>query len=135
MTNDPISNLLTVIRNAIRTSDKSKHRTVSVPSSKQLKKIADILQENGYIEKCRVVTQDKSKKSTLEILLGNTAKNNILGLKRISTPGLKVYAQAKNLPNVLNGYGIAIISTSKGIMTNKEAKEQGLGGEVLAYVW
>lgn len=133
MTNDPISNLLTVIRNAIRTSDKSKHRTVSVPSSKQLVKIADILQKNGYIEKYRV-NEYQPKKQTLEILLGHAGRN-ILGLKRISTPGLKVYAQAKTLPNVLNGYGIAIISTSKGIMTNKEAKELGLGGEVLAYVW
>lgn len=134
MLNDPISNLLTVIRNAIKSSDKNKHRTVSVPSSKQLVKIADILQKNGYIEKYRV-SEYQPKKFTLEILLGNNSKNNILGLKRISTPGLKVYAQAKTLPNVLNGYGIAIISTSKGIMTNKEAKEQGLGGEVLAYVW
>lgn len=133
MLNDPISNLLTVIRNAIRSSDKSKHRTVSVQSSKQLVKIADILQKNGYIEKYRV-NESQPKKPTLEILLGHSGKN-ILGLKRISTPGLKVYAQAKTLPSVLNGYGIAIISTSKGIMTNKEAKKQGLGGEVLAYVW
>lgn len=133
MTNDPISNLLTVVRNAIKTSDKNKYRTVSVQSSKQLVKIADILYKNGYIEKYRVNEQEL-KKPTLEILLGNSGKN-ILGLKRISTPGLKVYAQAKSLPIVLNGYGIAIISTSKGIMTNKEAKEQGLGGEVLAYVW
>lgn len=133
MTNDPISNLLTVIRNAIKTSDKSKHRTVSVQSSKQLVKIADILYKNGYIEKYRV-NETEPKKPTLEILLGNNGRN-ILGLKRISTPGLKVYAQAKTLPSVLNGYGIAIISTSKGIMTNKEAKKLGLGGEVLAYVW
>ncbi|MDQ7982870.1 MAG: 30S ribosomal protein S8 [Spiroplasma sp.] len=134
MTNDPISNLLTVIRNAIKTSDKSKHRSVSVQSSKQLVKIAEILYKNGYIEKYRV-NEHEPKKPTLEILLGNTAKNNILGLKRISSPGLKVYAQAKSLPSVLNGYGIAIISTSKGIMTNKQAKKLGLGGEVLAYVW
>lgn len=134
MTNDPISNLLTVIRNAIKSSDKSKHRSVSVQSSKQLEKIAEILYKNGYIEKYRV-NEHEPKKFTLEILLGNTAKNNILGLKRISSPGLKVYAQAKTLPSVLNGYGIAIISTSKGIMTNKQAKKLGLGGEVLAYVW
>lgn len=134
MLNDPISNLLTVIRNAIKTSDKGKHRSVSVPSSKQLVEIARILQKNGYIEKYRV-NELQPKKPVLEILLGNSGRNNILGLKRISTPGLRVYAQSKSLPNVLNGYGIAIVSTSKGIMTNKEAKEQNLGGEVLAYVW
>lgn len=134
MVNDPISNLLTVIRNAIKTSDKSKHRVVTMQSSKQLIQIANILQENGYIEKYHV-SENQPKKFTLKISLGNNAKNNILGLKRISSPGLKVYAQSKSLPNVLNGYGIAIISTSKGIMTNKKAKELGLGGEVLAYVW
>ncbi|MGL5268651.1 MAG: 30S ribosomal protein S8 [Spiroplasma sp.] len=133
MLNDPISNLLTIIRNATKTSDKSKHHNVSVPSSKQLVKIADILQENGYIREY-TVNKSNPKKPILKILLGNNGKN-ILGLKRISTPGLRVYAQAKFLPSVLNGYGIAIISTSKGIMTNKKAKEQGLGGEVLAYVW
>ncbi|WP_338975783.1 30S ribosomal protein S8 [Spiroplasma endosymbiont of Monopis laevigella] len=134
MMTDPISNILTVIRNAISAADSSKHRVVSVPSSKQLVKIADILQKNGYIEKYRV-TKENPSKPKLEILLVHTGKSPILGLKRISKPGLRMYAKCEDLPSVLNGYGIAIISTSKGIMTNKQAKKLGLGGEVLAYVW
>lgn len=134
MFNDPISNLLTVIRNAITANDKSKHRSVSVPASKQLIKIVEILHKNSYIEKYRVNETNPAKK-TLEILISNNGKSNILGLKRISSPGLRVYAKSDSLPSVLNGYGIAIISTSQGIMTNKEAKKLGLGGEVLAYVW
>ena len=133
MMTDPISNLLTVIRNAIRAQDSSKHRVVSVPSSKQLVKIAEILVINGYIEKYRVTPIEKStKKSKLELLLVHSGKSSILGLKRISRPGLRVYAKHEDLPTVLNGFGIAIVSTSKGIMTNKQAKKLGLGGEVLA---
>ena len=133
MMTDPISNILTVIRNAITAPDSSKHRVVSVPSSKQLVKIADILQKNGYIEKYRVTKEDV-KKPKLELLLVHTGRSPILGLKRISKPGLRMYVKCEDLPIVLNGYGIAIVSTSKGIMTNKQAKKLGLGGEVLAYV-
>ena len=132
MLNDPISNLLTVIRNAVRVPVKGKHRTVSVPASKQLVKIADILYKNGYIEKYRV-NEYQPKKLTLEILLGNASKSNI-SLRRISKPGLRLYVKSKQLPKVLDGHGIAIISTSEGIMTNKEAKKLNLGGEVLAFV-
>lgn len=135
MLNDPISNLLTVIRNALTANDKSKHRAISVNSSKQLEKIAKILEDKKYIEKYRI-NKTEPKKPVLEILLANNnSKTNITGLKRISSPGLRVYAKSKELPNVLNGYGIAIVSTSKGIMTNKEAKKLGLGGEVLAFIW
>lgn len=134
MMTDPISNFLTVIRNAITAADNSKHRIVSVPSSKQLVKIADILQKNGYIEKYRV-TKENDKKPKLELLLVHSGKSSILGLKRISKPGLRMYAKCEDLPNVLNGFGIAIVSTSKGIMTNKQAKKLGLGGEVLACIW
>jgi len=135
MMNDPTSNMLTVIRNAINAPDSSKYRVVSVPSSRQLVKIAEILMKNGYIEKYRV-TEESPKKPRLEIMLAHSSgKSTILGLKRISTPGLRVYAKNQELPIVLNGFGIAIVSTSKGIMTNKQAKKLGLGGEVLAYVW
>ncbi|WP_308149550.1 30S ribosomal protein S8 [Spiroplasma sp. AdecLV25b] len=134
MMTDPISNMLTVIRNAISAPDSSKHRVVSVPSSKELVKIAEILMKNGYIEKYRI-TEEVAKKPKLEMLLVHTGKSSILGLKRVSKPGLRMYTKHKELPTVLNGYGIAIISTSKGLMTNKQAKKLGLGGEVIAYVW
>ena len=133
MMTDPISNILTVIRNAISAPDSSKHRVVSVPSSKQLIKIADILMKNGYIEKYRI-NEESPKKPKLEILLVHSGKSPILGLRRISKPGLRMYTKAQDLPIVLNGFGIAIISTSQGLMTNKQAKKLGLGGEVIAYV-
>lgn len=134
MMTDPISNMLTVIRNAITAADSSKHRVVSVPSSKILVKVAEILVENKYIEKFRV-TEEEAKKPKLEMLLVHNGKSRILKLRRISKPGLRMYAKHKELPIVLNGYGIAIISTSQGLMTNKQAKKLGLGGEVIAYVW
>ena len=131
-TNDPIADMLTRIRNA----NTAKHDTVDVPSSKMKLAIADILVKEGYIQKYDIVEEGNFK--TIRITLKYGADKNekiITGLKRISKPGLRVYAKAEELPTVLNGLGIAIISTSKGIMTDKEARKLALGGEVIAYVW
>jgi small subunit ribosomal protein S8 len=124
---DPIADMLTRIRNA----SSSKHETVDVPKSKVKKAIADILVEEGYIKS---YTEDER---TLKIVLkyvGNKQRV-ISGLKRISKPGLRVYKECENLPKVLNGLGIVLVSTSQGIMTDKKAREAGIGGEVLAYIW
>ena len=130
MVTDPIADMLTRIRNAQAT----KKETVSIPDSKMKKAIADILLDEGYISG---VKQQGEKEPTLLITLKYDAKNNkvISGLKRISKPGLRVYAECAELPRVLNGLGIAIISTNKGVMTDKKARELNVGGEVLCYVW
>ena len=124
---DPIADMLTRIRNA----GSSKHPTVDIPKSKVKLAIADILVEEGYIK--GYVVEDRMIKVTLKYV-GNKQKV-ISGLKRISKPGLRVYAGKDELPRVLGGLGIALISTSKGIMTDKKAREAGIGGEVLAYIW
>jgi small subunit ribosomal protein S8 len=124
---DPIADMLTRIRNA----GSSKHPTVDIPKSKVKLAIADILVEEGYIK--GYVVEDRMIKVTLKYV-GNKQKV-ISGLKRISKPGLRVYAGKDELPRVLGGLGIALISTSKGIMTDKKAREAGVGGEVLAYIW
>ena len=124
---DPIADMLTRIRNA----GSSKHPTVDIPKSKVKLAIADILVEEGYIK--GYVVEDRMMKVTLKYV-GNKQKV-ISGLKRISKPGLRVYASKEELPRVLGGLGIALISTSKGIMTDKKAREAGIGGEVLAYIW
>jgi len=124
---DPIADMLTRIRNA----GSSKHPTVDIPKSKIKLAIADILVEEGYIK--GYVVEDRMIKVTLKYV-GNKQKV-ISGLKRISKPGLRVYAGKDELPRVLGGLGIALISTSKGIMTDKKAREAGIGGEVLAYIW
>jgi len=124
---DPIADMLTRIRNA----NSSKHETVDIPKSKVKKAIADILVEEGYIK--GYTEDDRNIKITLKYV-GNKQKV-ISGLKRISKPGLRVYASKEELPRVLGGLGIALISTSKGIMTDKKAREAGVGGEVLAYIW
>ena len=132
MTNDPIADMLTRIRNA----NTAKHDTVDVPASKIKLAIADILLEEGYIAKYDVVEDGKFK--TIRITLKYGADKNekiISGLKRISKPGLRVYAGKENLPKVLGGLGIAIISTNKGIVTDKVARQLNVGGEVLAFVW
>ena len=129
---DPIADMLTRIRNA----NTAKHDTVDVPSSKMKKAIADILVAEGYVKGYEVI--EDGIKSTLRISLKYGEDKNvkvITGLKRISKPGLRVYAGHEELPKVLGGLGIAIISTSKGIKTDKAARKEGLGGEVLAYVW
>ena len=132
MTNDPIADMLTRIRNA----NTAKHDTVDVPASKIKLAIADILLEEGYIAKYDVVEDGNFK--TIRITLKYGADKNekiISGLKRISKPGLRVYAGKENLPKVLGGLGIAIISTNKGIVTDKVARQLNVGGEVLAFVW
>ena len=129
---DPIADMLTRIRNA----NTAKHDTVDVPSSKMKLAIADILVEEGYIKKYDLVEEGNFK--TIRITLKYGADRNekiITGLKRISKPGLRIYAAADELPKVLGGLGIAVISTSQGIMTDKKARKLGIGGEVMAYVW
>ena len=129
---DPIADMLTRIRNA----NAAKHDTVDVPASKIKLAIADILLEEGYIAKYDVVEDGNFK--TIRITLKYGADKNekiISGLKRISKPGLRVYAGKENLPKVLGGLGIAIISTNKGIVTDKVARQLNVGGEVLAFVW
>ena len=132
MTNDPIADMLTRIRNA----NTAKHDTVDVPASKIKLAIADILVEEGYIAKYDIVEDGNFK--TMHITLKYGADKNekiISGLTRISKPGLRVYASKENLPKVLGGLGIAIISTNKGIVTDKVARQLNVGGEVLAFIW
>ena len=130
-TTDPIADMLTRIRNA----NTSKHKTVDIPSSNMKKAIAKILFEEGYIRAFEEINDDVQ--GIIRITLKYDEKGNkiIEGIKRISKPGLRVYASKDELPKVLNGLGIALISTSKGILTDKEARNEGLGGEVLAYIW
>ena len=132
MTSDPIADMLTRIRNA----NTAKHDTVDVPSSKIKVAIAGILLDEGFIEKYEIIEDGNFK--TIRITLKYGADKNekiITGIKRISKPGLRVYASKEDLPKVLGGLGIAIISTNKGVLTDKEARKQNVGGEVLAYVW
>ena len=128
---DPIADLLTRIRNALT----AKHETVSVPNSKMKKSIVDILVNEGFVKSAEVV--EKDGKSEIVITLKYGAKNEkvITNLKRISKPGLRVYCGYEQLPKVLGGLGIAIVSTSKGVMTDRDARIAGVGGEVLAYIW
>ncbi len=127
---DPIADLLTRIRNA----NSAKHDTVDVPSSNMKKAIVEILYAEGYIKNFQVIEDGKQGviRITLKYVGGEKA---ISGLKRVSKPGLRIYAGAEELPRVLKGLGIAIISTSKGIMTDKKARAEHIGGEVLAFVW
>ena len=128
---DPIADMLTRIRNA----GSARHETVDVPNSKMKKAIAEILLEEGYIKSFQLIEDGKQGiiRITLKYLPGK--EKAIQGLRRVSKPGLRVYAGADELPQVLRGLGIAIISTSKGIMTDKKARAQHVGGEVLAFVW
>ena len=126
---DPIADMLTRIRNA----NQMRNEVVEMPSSKIKVEIAKILKEEGYITDYSVSTEEK-KVLSLQLKY-NGAERIISGIKRISKPGLRVYAQANELPKVLNGLGIAIISTSAGVMCDKQARKLGTGGEVLAYVW
>ena len=132
ITTDPIADMLTRIRNA----SSSKHKTVDVPSSNVKLAIAKILFEEGYIKSFEEIKEENNQ-GIIRITLKYTEKGKkvIDGLKRISKPGLRVYASKDELPQVLNGLGIALISTSKGVMTDKEARNAGVGGEVLAYIW
>ena len=131
-TNDPIADMLTRIRNA----NIAKHDTVDVPVSKMKLAIADILVDEGYVEKYDLVDNGNFKDIRITLKYGKDKNDKIIaGLKRISKPGLRVYASREELPKVLGGLGIAIISTNKGVMTDKKARELNVGGEVLAFVW
>ena len=131
-TNDPIADMLTRIRNA----NTAKHDTVDVPVSKMKLAIADILVDEGYVEKYDLVDNGNFKDIRITLKYGKDKNDKIIaGLKRISKPGLRVYASREELPKVLGGLGIAIISTNKGVLTDKEARKENVGGEVLAFVW
>ena len=128
---DTIADMLTRIRNA----NSMGYTDVTVPASKLKVELARILKEEGFIKDYKVVSEDVRKTIELTLKYGNKKEKVITGLKRISKPGLRVYVKSDEVPKVLNGLGIAIISTSKGIMTDKDARKQNLGGEVLAYIW
>ena len=132
MTTDPIADMLTRIRNA----NTAKHDTVDVPASKMKVAIADILVKEGYIKKYDIEEIGGFKTIRITLKYGKDKNEKIItGLKRISKPGLRVYANAAELPRVLGGLGIAIISTNKGVITDKEARKLNVGGEVLAFIW
>ena len=128
---DPIADMLTRIRNA----NTNKHETVVIPQSKTKLAIAEILKAEGYIVDFTTVDSEQGKMIEVTLKYGPNGEKVIQGLKRISKPGLRIYANAEQLPQVLNGLGIAIVSTSKGIITDKNARKLNVGGEVLAYVW
>lgn len=130
---DPIADMLTRIRNALT----AKHETVDVPASKIKASIAEILVNEGYVASYETVKDENCVQDIIRITLKYGANNQkvVTGLKRVSKPGLRVYAPADKLPKVLNGLGIAILSTSKGLMTDKQARANNMGGEVLAFVW
>ena len=129
--NDPIADMLTRIRNA----NQMRYKEVEVPASKIKIEIARILKEEGFIADYKVKKNDVQSIIVLSLKYGDKKERVITGLKRSSKPGLRVYAKAQELPRVLNGLGIAIISTSHGVMTDKDARNQSLGGEVMAYIW
>ena len=128
---DTIADMLTRIRNA----NSMRYTEVKIPASKLKLELARILKEEGFIVSYKVEDEEVQGMIYLTLKYGEKKERVITGLKRISKPGLRVYAKAEDVPKVLNGLGIAIISTSKGIMTDKEARKQNLGGEVLAYIW
>ena len=128
---DTIADMLTRIRNA----NAMRYEEVRVPASNIKKEIARILKEEGFIKDYKIDSDDAQGTIVLTLKYTNKKERVITGLKRISKPGLRVYAKSDEVPKVLNGLGIAIISTSKGIMTDKEARKQNIGGEVLAYIW
>ena len=131
MVNDSIADMLTRIRNA----QTARHETVSVETSIMKKSIAQILLDEGYISSFEEVDNGKNKDIVITLKYVNKNQKVITGLKRISKPGRRIYASCEELPKVLNGLGIVIVSTSKGVMTDREARKLGIGGEVLAYVW
>ncbi len=131
MITDPIADMLTRIRNA----NQMRYKEVEVPASKIKNEIARILKEEGFIADYKLVENNVQNTLVLSLKYGENKERVITGLKRISKPGLRVYVKAEDVPRVLNGLGIAIISTSKGLMKDKDAREQSLGGEVLAYIW
>ena len=128
---DPIADLLTRIRNA----NSSKHDSVDVPASNMKRAIVEILNDEGYIKSYQIIEDGKQGVIRITLKYGPKNEKVISGLKRVSKPGLRIYAGVDELPRVLKGLGIAIVSTSKGIMTDKKARANNIGGEVLAFVW
>ena len=128
---DPIADLLTRIRNA----NQMRYNEVVIPSSNMKLEIVKILEREGFIASYKIEKSEVQDNIIVTLKYGKNKERVISGLKRISKPGLRVYAKAEEIPTVLNGLGIAIVSTSKGVMTGKEARKENLGGEVLAYVW
>lgn len=128
---DPIADMLTRLRNA----NMAYHDSVAMPSSKLKTRIAKILQQEGYIAGFDVDEAEVGQTLSIDLKYGPNRERSLAGVRRISKPGLRVYAKSSNLPRVLGGLGIAILSTSSGLLTDKEAKAKGVGGEVLAYVW
>jgi len=128
---DPIADMLTRLRNA----NSAYHETVSIPFSKLKSHIAEILQAEGYIASWTVADAEVGKTLTLNLKFGPNRERSLAGVRRISKPGLRVYAKSTNLPKVLGGLGVAILSTSSGLLTDRQATKKGVGGEVLAYVW
>ena len=130
---DVIADMLTRIRNA----SNAKHATVDIPASNMKKSIADILAKEGYIAGYEFIADETRKQGTIRVTLKYTGKKVqvIRGIRRVSKPGLRIYAGCEDMPRVMNGLGIAIVSTSKGIMTDKQARKEKVGGEVIAFVW
>jgi len=128
---DPIADMLSRVRNA----NNAHHDTVSMPSSKLKVNIATILKQEGYIADFTVEDARVGKTLTIELKYGPSRERSISSIRRVSKPGLRIYAKSTNLPRVLGGLGVAIISTSQGLLTDRQATEKGVGGEVLAYVW
>ncbi len=128
---DPIADMLTRIRNA----NSAKHETVDIPASNMKKAIAQILLDEGYIASYKVIEDDKQGVIRVTLKYGANKTQVITGLRRVSKPGLRIYSNVEDMPKVMKGLGVAIVSTSKGIMTDREARKQNVGGEVLAFVW
>ncbi len=128
---DPIADMLTRVRNA----NSAHHDSVSMPFSKLKSNIAEILAKEGYIGAWRIEDAQVGKTLTIDLKYGPNRERSIAGVRRVSKPGLRVYAKSTNLPKVLGGLGVAIISTSSGLLTDRQASSKGVGGEVLAYVW
>ena len=128
---DPIADMLTRLRNA----NSAYHDAAAMPSSKLKTKIAEILQQEGYIAGWSTEDGEKGKLLSIDLKYGPNRERSIAGVRRVSKPGLRVYAKAGQLPKVLGGLGVAIISTSSGLLTDRQANKKGVGGEVLAYVW
>lgn len=128
---DPIADMLTRIRNA----NSAKHETVDIPASNMKKAIAQILLDEGYITAYKVIEDEKQGVIRVTLKYGENKSQVITGLRRVSKPGLRIYSNVEDMPKVMKGLGVAIISTSKGIMTDREARKQNVGGEVLAFVW
>ncbi len=128
---DPVADLLTRLRNA----NSAYHDTVSLPSSKLKSHLAEILKAEGYISAWKIEDARVGQTLTIDLKYGPNRERSIVGIKRVSNPGLRVYAKSTEIPKVLGGLGVAILSTSSGLLTDKEATKKGVGGEVLAYVW